>query len=203
MDAFENCVEKAGQQLCSLLRRVNQLTKELVDCIEVRDAKSCYDACLEKCRGDDCKVVCVNAVEVALGVLAARDIARRAAAATGLLGLDPIDAIAIVFDAEVKKIEKMECPERADVAMILAAAAVELHKASKVVPGMQERTQDVLLLIAPALALAYRCAGEEAFTQLDLMMPFIGEEAVGRITDALENGVVLVGNTLIKFEPVK
>jgi hypothetical protein len=68
---------------------------------------------------------------------------------------------------------------------------------------LREQAQDVLLLVAPALSAAYKCIGEEVFEYLELVRPFVEEEALKRVVAALEEGVALVGGTLIKFEPVK
>jgi hypothetical protein len=138
-----------------------------------------------------------------LGIAEARKLAERAALAVILLGLNPVDAVAAAFDAEVKKAEGMECPQRAIAGRILAAAAVELYKSFQKVPSLQKHAQDVLTLMAPALALAYQCMGEEVFEYLELARPFIGEDATRRIVAALEEGGVLVGGATIQFKPVK
>ncbi len=202
MDTFEKCV-KIGKdpQFCSLLQKISQLSRELVDCAESLTPKDCYYVCLKMCDGE-CEIVCLNAVQAAFGIAMARKIARKAVVAVVLFSLDPVNAHAVVFDAELKKVEKMSCPEKAFGSRTLAAAAIELYKAFKIVPSLQERAQDVILLMAPALALVHQC-GEDVFEYLDLIMPFVEEEAVKRIVAALEEGVVLVGEVDIRFEPVK
>jgi hypothetical protein len=204
MDVFERCVEAFGDpQLCSSMRQVGSLVRGLANCVEAFDVEICYRICLEGCRGEGCAEACLGALEVALGVLAARAVAMRAAAAVTLLGIDPVDAVTLAFDAEVKKVKKMDCPARGAAAKALAAAAVELYKAFKKVPNLQERAQDALLLMAPALAVAHKCVGDRAFEYLEFIRPFVEEEAIKRIVAAMEEGAVLVGGVAIKFEPVK
>jgi hypothetical protein len=111
----------------------------------------------------------------AVGVAAARRMARRVAVAAALLGLDIVDAVALAFDEEVEKVEKTDCPERGDAARALAVAAAELYWDFKRVPELQKRAQDVLLLMAPALAAACQCIGDEAYEYLDFVKPFVGD----------------------------
>jgi hypothetical protein len=204
MEVFERCVEAFGDpRLCLSMRQVGSLVRGLADCVEALDIEVCYRMCLKECRGEGCMEACLGALEVALGVVAARTVAWRATAAVTLLGTDVVDAVALAFDNEVKKVEKMDCPARGVAAKALAAAAVELHKAFKKVPGLQKHAQDALLLMAPALATAHRCVGDRAFEYLEFIRPFVGEEAIKRIVAAMEEGAVLIGGTTIKFEPVK
>jgi hypothetical protein len=204
VDAFEKCVEVTKDpQYCMSLLDVGRLVGGLVECVaERRGAKECYYACLKMCQGERCDVACLSALEAALGVAAARDLARKAALAVSLMGLSPIDAVALAFDAEVKRVEEKNCPEREVAARVLAAASVELYKNFKKVPSLRSHAQDVLLLMAPALAAAYRCVGEAVFEYLDFIKPFVEEEAVKRIVAAMEEGAALVGNVVIRFRPV-
>ena len=204
MDVFERCIKAFGDpRFCSFVNQVGRLVQSLADCIEALDVGSCYRICLERCRGEECRDACLGTLKVAAGVAAARRVARRAAAAVALLGVDLVDAVALMFDKEVKEIEKMDCPEKGDAAQALAAAAAELYWSLKKAPGLQERAQDALLLMAPALAVAHQCVGDEVFEYLDLVKPFVEEEAVRRVVAALEEGIALIGNVAIKFKPVK
>ncbi len=211
MDAFEKCVEATGNpQLCTLAYRAGQLVGRLVECVVLRSAKECFEDCLKMHQGES-EVVCLNAVETALGVAVAWDMAARAAKAAALLNSDPLNTVALAFDAELKKAEEKECPERETASRVFAVAAAELHNIFKKTQELQKHAQDVLLLLAPALALGYRCVGEEVFEYLDLLRPFIepaesGKEeksAVERIVAAMEQGGVVVGNVIIRFKPVK
>ena len=202
MDVFEKCIKAFGDpRFCSFVNQVGGLVRSLAGCIEALDVENCYRICLEGCRGEGCRDACLGTLKVALGVVAARRVARRAAAAVALLGVDPVDAIVLMFDKEVKEVEKMDCPEKGDAAQALVATAIELYWSLK--KGLQERAQDALLLMAPALAVAHQCVGDEVFEYLDLVKPFVEEEAVKRVVAALEEGIVLIGNTAIKFKPVK
>ncbi len=204
MDAFERCLRAFGDlQFCLSMRQVGSLVRGLANCVEALGAEVCYRMCLEACRGEECEGACLGALEVALGVLAARAVAGRAAVATTILGIDPVDAVVLAFDAEVKKVKEMDCPARGAAAKALAAAAVELHKAFKKVPNLQKHAQDALLLMAPALAAAHRCAGDRVFEYLEFIRPFVGEEVIKRIVAAMEEGAVVIGNSTVRFEPVR
>jgi hypothetical protein len=204
VDGLEKCVEKTKDpQLCSFLRRVGELAGGLVDCVEEFGVRECFDVCLRRCQGEGCEAACLSALEAALGVVEARRMARGASLVAVLLGVDPTYAVAAAFETELEKAERMECPQKAIAGRVLAAAAVELYKSFQIVPPLQKDAQDVLTLMAPALALAYQCVGEEVFEYLELIRPFIGEDATRRIVAALEEGGVIVGGETIRFKPVK
>jgi len=201
MEVFERCVAAAGDpQFCAFVTQVGGLVVDLATCLEALDAERCYRACLERCVGEGCGGMCLGALETALGVLMARRVARRAEAAA-LLGLSPVDAVAAAFNEELRKVRLMDCPERGVAARALATAAVDMYMSFR--EALREQAQDILLLAAPALSAAYKCIGEEVFDYLELMRPFVEEEALKRAVAALEEGAALVGGTLIEFEPVK
>ena len=203
MDVLERRVKAFGDpRFCLSVHRVGNSARGLANCVKALDVESCLRICLEGCRGKGCAEACLGALEAALGVVAARAVARQTAAAVALLGIDPVDAAAPAFNAEMEKIERMKCPERGVAARALAAAAVELYRSFKKA-GLREQAQDVLLLMAPALAAAYQCAGKEVFKYLDSIKPIIGEGAVKRIIDEMRRGNVFVGGVLIAFKPVK
>ena len=204
MGWFEDCIEKTKDpRFCSHLRKVGELASGLADCVAELGVKRCFTACLRRCQGEECEAACLSALETALGIAVARELAEKAAAAAALLGLGPADAVAVAFGAETARTEVMGCPQKAIAGRVLAAAAVELYKSFQKVPPLQEHAQDVLVLMAPALATAYQCVGEEVFEYLELARPFIGEDAAKRIAAALEEGGVLVGGVVINFKPVK
>jgi len=208
MDRFEKCVEVAKDpQFCSYLYQINRLINGLAGCVMERGTEDCFRECLRSCRGEGCREVCLGALEVAVGTAVAREVARRAALAVALLGADLINAVALVFNEELKSAEAKECPDKAAAARILSIAAVELfmslQKTAEGSPKMRKRVQSLLLLAAPALALAHQCVGEEAFEYLETIRPIIGEEAVERIAAALEEGAALVGDVVVKFKRVE
>ncbi len=212
MDPFKKCIEATkNPQLCTLAYRAGQLTGRLVECVVLRSAKECFEECLKMCRGEGCEVACLNAVETALGVAIAWNAVARAAKAADLLGSDLLNTVALTFDAELKKAWEKDCPEKETASRVFAVAVAELHNIFKKVLNLQKHAQEVLLLLAPALALGYQCVGEEVFEYLDLLRPFIepaksGKEEksiVERITAAMEQGGVVVGNVIIGFKPVK
>jgi hypothetical protein len=205
MDKFEKCVEVTKDpQFCSYLYQINQLINSLAECVAEKGVKECYYACLKRGGGEE---TCLRALEVAVGMAVARDVVKRAALATALLGTDLINTIAQIFNEELKSAEAKECPDKAVAARILSIAAVELfmnfQKTAESSPKLRDRVQSLLLLAAPALAAAYQCVGEEVFEYLETVRPLIGEEAVKRIVAALEEGAALVGDVVINFKPVE
>jgi len=202
VDGLDKCVEATGDpQLCSYLRQVNQLADGLVECVKRESAKVCFNACLKRCRGERCEEACLGALEVATGAAVARELAEGATLAAVLLGADPVDAVALAFDTQVKRAEEKDCPDKMVAARILSIAAIELYRGFRKVAD--EKAQDLLMLLAPAFALAHQCVGEEVFDYLEPIKPIIGEDATGRIVAALEQGAAVVGDVVIKFKPVK
>jgi hypothetical protein len=204
MGWFEKCVEKTGDpQFCSLVDQTGGLVGVVVDCVKERRVRDCFEECLKTCQGDRCEETCLGALEVALGALTARGLAEKAALIAALLGLSPIDALATVFSAELRKTEEGDCPDKAFSARVLATAVSHLYLAFRNVPALRDSAQDVLMLMAPAFAAAYECVGEVVFEYIELIKPFVEEEVVKRIVAALEEGAALVGNVVIKFRPVE
>jgi hypothetical protein len=196
--SFENCVGATGDpEACRVSQRVFQLVKELglVECVERRKVRECFAACLDRCRGvGECVDLCIGALDVAVGLAVARGLAE-GAKMVALFGVSPVEAAAAAFAEMLQKAERTKCPERADAARILNIVAVELRNLLG--------AQDLLLLLAPAVAAAHSCVGDEAFDVLDAIMSAVGEETAARIAAALEEGVVAVGNVVVKFPPVK
>ena len=201
---FEKCVKVAGDPQCrSYLQKVERLADSFAKCIESRSADDCMQECLRRCRGKECGEACLGALNAAAGMMVARSIIKTAEAAASQLNMDPVAAVAWAFYKEVEKAKTRSCPEKEVAAWILAVAAVELYKHFKKAPNPRHRhAQEVLLLMAPALAEAYQCVGEEVFKYLDSIKPIIGEGAVKRIIDEMKEGNVSVGGVLIEFKPV-
>jgi len=65
------------------------------------------------------------------------------------------------------------------------------------------RNKEVLLLLAPLLAVEHTCVGDEVFEFLEAARRGIGEEMTKRIVAALEEGAVEIGNSVIQFPPVQ
>ncbi len=202
---FEKCVKATGDpQYCSHLQKVDQLTDSFAKCLESRSADDCLHECIERCRGEGCGEACLGALYAAMGMAVARSMIEIAEAAVSLLNMDPVTAVAWAFDKELEKVKEKGCPEKEVMAWTLAVAVVELYKHFKNAPApRRRRAQEVLLLMAPALAEAYQCVGEEAFKYLDSIKPLVGERAVKRIVREMKEGNVFVGGVLIVFKPVK
>ncbi|MFZ8811955.1 MAG: hypothetical protein ACO2PN_28130 [Pyrobaculum sp.] len=208
MDRFKKCVEATkNPQLCAFLHQTNQMISNLAECVMEKVANECLRECLKRCRGEKCEEVCLGALETAAGIAMARTLAERATLATSLLNIDLVDAAVLVFNKELKSAEEMDCPDKAAAARILSIATMELfahiQTAAGSSPEMQKRVQSLLLLVAPALAEAYQCVGEEVFEYLETIRLLIGEEMTKRIAAALEEGAALVGSVVVKFRPVK
>jgi hypothetical protein len=209
MDESDKCVEVTkNPQFCASLYKINWLINSLAECMWERGrAEECFQECLKVCRGEECEVTCLGALEVATGTVVAHLIARRAIQAANPKGSGLMESIASAFKEELESAKAKECPDKAVTARILSTAAVELfmnmQKAAEGFPNLRKLAEDLLLLTAPALAEAYQCAGDEAFEYLEVVRPLIGEETTKRIVAALEEGSVLVGGVDFKFKPVK
>ncbi len=206
MDAFEKCVEVAKDpQFCSSLYKINQLINSLAGCVWERGVEECFQECLKRCRGDGCRETCLGALEVAVGTVAARMIAGTAIQVAKLKGSDLMRSIASTFKEELESAKAKECPDKAAAARILSIASVELFMSMQKAgpPNLRELAEDLLLLMAPALAEAHQCVGDEVFEYLEVVKPLIGEEVAKKIAAAMEEGTVLVGGVDFKFKPVK
>jgi hypothetical protein len=146
----------------------------------------------EELRGEDCVELCLNAINV----VAARNIARRLVqgAAASETGLTVSEAAATGFYMLLDK-PGGDCVAKVISMRVLGLVAVEL----KNLLGMR----DMPLLLAPAIAAAYECVGEEAFDLLDMIAPAVGREMAERIAAALEEGAVRIGRVKLRFPPVK
>ncbi len=201
----EKCVEIFGDpQFCTYVKKVGQLLDRARKCVKNREAGYCYRDCLKRCQVEECEEVCLGVVEEALGVEVAEELADEAASVAIVLNLSPAVAVATVFSGELDKVKKKRCPNKAVMARILAAAVFELYEKFKRKPTLRRYAQEVLLLIAPALAEAYQCVGESVFRYIDSeLRPFVKEKMIKRIVAAMEKGAVTIGDVKIKFKPVK
>ena len=203
MDMFEKCIEKFGSsQLCSRVQQIVQLLADLRQCMKSQEEIDCFSDCFEKCEKEGCEEACADALVMFMGTMQAAMLGKRASQVAASRGLSHVDAVALVFEEELKNVEEEDCPEKAISAQALAVAVIELNNSFQSVANLRDQAEDVLLLMAPALAVAHQCIGKDVFRYLELMKVLIKEETVKRIAAALEEGAVLVGNTTIKFKPV-
>jgi len=202
---FEKCVEIFGDpQFCTYVKKVGQLSDRARKCVKNQKVGYCYRDCLKRCQVEECKEVCLGVVEEVLGVEMAEEISDEATALAIVRNLSPAVAVATIFNEELDKVKKKRCPNKAVMARILAAAVFELYEKFKKKPTLRRHAQDVLLLMAPALAEAYRCVGESTFRYIDgELRPFVKEKMIKRIVVAMEEGAVTIGDVKIKFKPVK
>jgi hypothetical protein len=124
----------------------------------------------------------------------ARKLVQGAMAAASDTGVTIPEAAAMGFYMLLNEPDD-DCIARIVSMKVLGLVAVELKK----LLGMQ----DLLLLMAPTIAMAYECIGDNAFDLLDMLAPTIGREMAERIAAALEEGVVKIGNIALKFPPAK
>ena len=194
-ELFRACIEGTKDvEGCLLTRDVLRLAESmnLVACVQTTTAKECFVKCVENC-GEECVDLCLAAVDVAVGIAKARNVMEDVALAA-LAGVDPLDAAAAALVLEMKRAMERGCPDRVAVARTLVITVVELKNLL--------RKQEVLLLLAPLLAVEHTCVGEEVFEYLEVIRPFIEEEMTKRIVAALEEGAVQIGRTIIQFPPV-
>jgi hypothetical protein len=195
-DRFRACVEGTGDvEGCLLTRDVLGLIEgmDLAECMRTRAAEECFAECVEKC-GEECAGLCLAAVATAAGIAKARDLMEDIALAASA-GADPLDAAAAAVALELKKAAEIECPDRAVVTRTLVITVAELKDLL--------RNKEVLLLLAPLLAVEHTCVGDEVFEFLEAARRGIGEEMTKRIVAALEEGAVEIGNSVIQFPPVQ
>jgi hypothetical protein len=196
MDQFRACVEGTGDvEGCLLTRDVLGLVENmrLVECVMTRTTKECLRECVERC-GEECIDLCLVAVDTAVGIAKARNLMSDIELAASV-GIDPLDVAAAAVALELWKAVQMDCPDRAVMTRTLVITVMELKNLL--------RNQEVLLLLAPLLAVEHTCMGDEVFEFLEAARRGIGEEMVKRIVAAMEEGGVKIGNSIIRFPPVR
>ncbi len=196
MDIFRTCVNGTGDvEGCLLTEEVLRFMGNmgLVECLRSRTKKECFRECLYRC-GAECLEMCIMAVDVASGIAKARDLAEDVERAAEM-GADPLDAAVAAFMLELDKAARKGCPDRAIEARILFITLVELKNLLK--------ERELLLLLAPLLAVEYACVGDEVFETVEAIRKAVGEEVTKRIVAALEEGGIKIGRTIIWFPPVR
>jgi hypothetical protein len=197
MNDYEECLKKFNDpEMCRFGQRATQLAEalRLEDCLERHRPQKCLDICLKNCKEKNCNDLCLNAMDMAAAKSLARRLVQGAIDAASETGITVPEAAAMGFymllnepgDDCVAKIVSMK---------VLGLVVMELKK----LLGVQE----LLLLLAPTIAMAYECIGDDAFNLLDTLAPTIGWEMAERIAAALEEGVVKIGNIALKFPPAK
>jgi hypothetical protein len=197
MDDYETCLKKfKDPEMCRFGLRVVHLaeTLRLDECLERHEAQRCLNMCLKNCKGENCNQVCLYALDAAVAKNIARKLARGAVAAATETDLTIPEAAAMGFHMLLKE-PASDCVTKVASMRILGMVAVELRYLLGV--------QDLLLLLAPAIAMAYECIRDEAFNLLDMVAPSIGQEMAERIAAALQEGVVKIGRITLKFPPAK
>jgi hypothetical protein len=195
-DRFRACVEGTGDvEGCLLTRDVLGLIEgmDLAECVRTGTAEECFVRCVEKC-GEECTDLCLAAVSTAAGIAKARNLMEDIALAASA-GVGPLDAAAAAVVLELRKAVEVECPDRAAITKTLTIMLIELKNLL--------RSKEVLLLLAPLLAVEHTCVGDAVYEFLEAARQGIGEDLTKRIVAALEEGAVKVGNSIIRFPPVR
>jgi hypothetical protein len=195
-DRFRACVEGTGDvEGCLLTRDVLGLIDgmDLAECVRKRTAEECFVECVEKC-GVECVDLCLVAVDTAIGIAKAWNLMEDIKFAASA-GIDPLDATAAAVALELRKAVEAECPDRAVITRTLTIMLIELKNLL--------RNQEVLLLLAPLLAVEHTCVGDSVYDFLEAARQGIGEELTKRIVAAMEEGALKIGKTIIQFPPVR
>jgi hypothetical protein len=197
MNDYEECLKAFNDpERCGFVSKAAQLAESLrlEECLERRGVQRCLNICLKNCEEGDCEEVCLGALEMASARSIARKLVQGAVAAASENGVTVPEAAAAGFYMLLNE-PGDDCVAKIVTMRVMGLAAVELRN----LLGEQE----MLLLLAPAIAAAYECIGDEAFNLLDTMELAVGREMAERIAAALEEGVVKIGNIALKFTPVK
>ncbi len=196
MDTFKMCIEGTRDvEGCLFTEEVLRFmeTMRLVECTASKTEESCLIECLYKC-GAECLEMCIAATGVAAGIAKARSLAEDVKRAAEM-GVDQLEAATAMFLIELNKAARKGCPDRAIEARRLFVTLVELKNLLK--------ERELLLLLAPLLAVEHPCMGDEVFETLEAIRSSIGEEMTRRVVAALEEGAVKIGRTIIWFPPVR
>jgi len=194
---YEECLKTFNDpEMCGFGLKAVQLAEDLrlEECIEKRGAQKCLEKCLKNCRGGDCRELCLNAMDAAAAKGIARKLAQGAVAVASETGLTAPEAAAMGFSMLLEEPDG-DCIAKVVSMRVLGLVAMELRNLLG--------TQDMLLLLAPAVAKAHECLGDDAFNLLDMLAPALGREAVERIAAAMEEGAVKIGRVVIEFPPAK
>jgi len=197
MEGYEACLKEfSDPEMCMFGFRVVQLAEalRLEECLDRHKPQKCLDRCLKNCRGENCRELCLNAMDAAAAKGIARRLVQEAAAAASETGLTVPEAAALGFRMLLDE-PSGDCTARIISMRVLGLVAMELRNLLG--------TQDMLLLLAPAIATAHECIGDEAFDLLDMIAPTIGRNMAERIAAALEEGAVKIGQVEIRFPPAK
>jgi len=197
VDSYEECLKTfKDPEMCRFGQRAVQLVEalRLEECLERHKPQKCLDVCLKNCKEKNCRDLCLSAMDMAAAKGLARRLVQGAIDVASDAGVAIPEAVAIGFYMLLNE-PNDDCIAKIISMRVLGLVAVELRR----LLGMK----DLLLLLAPTIAMAYECIGDDAFSLLDTLAPTIGQETAERIAAALEEGIVKIGNIELKFPPVK
>jgi hypothetical protein len=190
---YEACLK--ALELCNVVATV-QLAEALRfdECLGGGEPQRCLDECLENCREGGCADLCLDALGVAAAKGAARRLIHWAVEVAPKTGLTIPEAAAVGFYMLLDALSS-DCPAKANLMTVMGLAAVELGN----LLGMRK----MILLMAPAIARAYECIGDDAFNILDVAAPAIGRSKAKRVAAALDEGVVKIRRVMLTFPPAR
>ena len=194
---YEECLKTFNDpEMCRFGFRVTQLAEflRLEECLERRRPQKCLDACLKTCRGENCGELCASALNAVAAMGVAHKLIHWAVDVARRTGLTIPEAVAVGFYVLLDA-PGSDCAARVGMMRVMGLVAVELRN----LLGMRK----MLLLMAPAIAKAHECIGDEAFNMLDMAAPAIGQNMAKRIAAALDEGVVKIRRVVLTFPPAK
>jgi hypothetical protein len=194
---YEACLKALGDlELCKFGATAVRLAEalRLDECLGRGEPQRCLDECLKNCGGEDCADLCLDALDVATAKSIAKRLAQEAATTAPKAGFTAPEVAAVGLYMLLREPED-DCISKIVSMRILGLAAIELRSLLG--------SEDMLLLLAPAVAKAYECLGGKTLDLLDALKPAIGREMVERIVATLEKGVLKIGRIELKFPPAK
>jgi len=197
---FKKCIEELkDREGCEFMYRVFKIVDrlKLEECIAKHDIDMCYDKCIKECKDSDCDRLCDHAVGHAAASIVAREVLLEAARMAVNIGTDLLNALVLRFMTMLDKFAGRagSCREKKRVVYLFSTIAAELMELTGV--------KELVLLMAPVLALWRECPGSEIDDVLEVVKIIAGENYAARIAAALEEGAVRIGNVVIRFPPVE
>jgi hypothetical protein len=193
---LERCIkELKDRKACEFMYRVFKMIEELrlEECVAKNDIDKCFDACMKSCKNGNCDRLCEHAVDHAAVAVIARKMLLEAARIAARTRAELLGLLAVEFASMLERFirELGDCRQKERAVYLFSTIAVELAK----LVGSRE----LVLLIAPVLALTRECIEGQIDGVLETVRIIAGEEYAARIAAALEEGAVKIGSAVIRF----
>jgi hypothetical protein len=200
-DLYELCLKvRKDPERCSFGVRVERLVDELglEKCVQEDSAVNCFEMCVERCGGGE---DCVRACHAAVDAAAARGLVRHILKGAVEMVLESNltvavpEAVAAFVSKLLKSYADADCAAKSMLFHVMSLTVAELHN----LVG-----SDLLLLLAPLISTTYGCVEEEEVDKLlEEVKLAAGELEAAKISDALDNGEVVIKRVRIIFPPAK